>query len=136
MWAVCVCGSGKPVLYLVVMIFTTWSNHMFVHNYHFTAVKFCINTHSSPTIFEQTCLLPMGALSQDYGSITRGYRNIANAAVLAFVHHAHSGLLPFRLSGLLSFKGRTVVHYCLSNCLLPTDLRVLCCYQHAWALFF
>ena len=32
--------------------------------------------------------------------------------------------------GLLSLEDRFVVLYCLSNCLLSTDLRASCCYQH------
>ena len=137
----CVCGSGKsgkPVLYLVVMIFTTWSNHMFVHNIYFTAVKFCIYTQNSPTIFEQTCPLPMGALSQDHGSITRGYRNIANAAVLAFVHHTHSGLLLFRLSELLFTNVCPIVYCQLSTCMDCCSLMFVQLftvnYQHAWTV--
>ena len=32
--------------------------------------------------------------------------------------------------GPLSLEDRSIVLYCLSNCLLSTDLRASCCYQH------
>ena len=53
---------------VVGMLFTTWSNHMFVHNtyMYFTAVKFCIYTHSSPNMLG---VLPMDAHKIIYGNI-------------------------------------------------------------------